>query len=182
MAATHFHIFNTAIGDCAMLWRADRIIAVRLPEADAEAMRRAIARRFPDAAEAPPPAFICEAAENVARLARGEAPTFDLERLDRSGIEPFANHVYNILLKAPFGATTTYGAIAEALGDKRLSRAVGAALGANPFPVIIPCHRVVASGGAMGGFSAPGGANAKRRLLDIEGAFAPATLPLFMDR
>lgn len=182
MSSTHYHLFDTAIGDCAILWRAAKIIGVRLPEADAAAMRSAIARRFPDATVAPPPDFVCEAAEGVQRLTRGEAPTFDLGSLDRSAIEPFANDVYDILLETPFGATTTYGAIAEALGDKSLSRAVGAALGANPFPVIIPCHRVVASGGAMGGFSAPGGASAKRRLLDIEGAFAPATLPLFRDR
>ncbi len=104
---------------------------------------------------------------------------FDGVPLDRDGIEPLANKVYDILLRVPFGETTTYGAIAEELGDKALSRAVGAALGQNPFPVIIPCHRVTAAGGKMGGFSAPGGTDTKRRLLEIEGAFAAEKLPLF---
>ncbi|HNR78399.1 MAG TPA: methylated-DNA--[protein]-cysteine S-methyltransferase, partial [Parvularculaceae bacterium] len=75
--------------------------------------------------------------------------------------------------------STTYGAIAEELGDKNLSRAVGAAMGANPFPIIIPCHRVTGAGGKMGGFTAPGGTGTKKKLLDIEGAFAAEKLPLF---
>ena len=100
-------------------------------------------------------------------------------KADAITIEPLANRVYEILLRVPFGETTTYGAIAAELGDKALSRAVGAALGTNPFPIVIPCHRVIAAGGGMGGFSAPGGTGAKRRLLEIEGAFRAETLPLF---
>ena len=72
----------------------------------------------------------------------------------------------------------TYGEIARAVGDPGAARAVGAALGANPFPVIVPCHRVLAADGALHGFSAPGGITTKRRMLELEGApgFAQTTL------
>jgi methylated-DNA-[protein]-cysteine S-methyltransferase len=87
--------------------------------------------------------------------------------------------VYACTRAIPPGRTRTYGEIAAALGDPGLSRAVGQALGRNPWPIVIPCHRVTAVDGRAGGFSAPGGAATKLRLLDIEGALAPETLPLF---
>ena len=142
-------------------------------------MRKAIARRKAGAAEAEPPVFVRSIIDRIISLCRGEPAAFEEAPLDRDTIEPLANRVYEILLRVPFGETTTYGAIAAELGDKALSRAVGAALGTNPFPIVIPCHRVIAAGGGMGGFSAPGGTGAKRRLLEIEGAFRAETLPLF---
>lgn len=176
---SNFTIFDTGIGRCALIWRGGALTGVLLPSPSDDAMRRSIRKRTPDAVEADAPPFVQEAIDKIRRLANGEPTSFDGVPLDRSAIEPFANSVYDVLLKTAFGDTTTYGAIAEALGDKTLSRAVGAALGANPFPIIIPCHRVTAAGGKMGGFTAPGGTNAKRRLLDIEGAFAAEKLPLF---
>ncbi|MEK7266453.1 MAG: methylated-DNA--[protein]-cysteine S-methyltransferase [Pseudomonadota bacterium] len=179
MQETRFHLFDTAIGRCAVLWRGEALTGVLLPSAEDAATRAAVKRRSPSATEEAPPPFARRAIEKIVRLCAGESVAFDDIPLDRSAIEPFANRVYDILLKTPAGETTTYGAIAEALGDKAASRAVGAALGANPFPIIIPCHRVTAAGGRMGGFSAPGGADTKRRLLEIEGAFAAEKLPLF---
>jgi methylated-DNA-[protein]-cysteine S-methyltransferase len=179
MIEARFCLFETALGRCAIAWKGEAITGILLPASDDEATRRAARRRDPGAVEAAPPPFIEYAICKIAALCRGEAQTFDDLPLDRARIEPLANRVYDILLKVPFGRTTTYGAIAEALGDRTLSRAVGAALGANPFPIVIPCHRVTASGGKMGGFSAPGGAETKKRLLEIEGAFAAETLPLF---
>ena len=179
MQEIRFHLFNTAVGRCAILWRGEKLTGVLLPSSSDEATRVAVKRRAPDATESSPPPFVQTAIDGITRLCAGEPVTFDAASLDRGAIEPFANRVYDILLGVPPGETTTYGAIAEALGDKTLSRAVGAALGANPFPVIIPCHRVTAAGGKMGGFSAPGGSDTKRRLLEIEGAFAAEKLPLF---
>lgn len=179
MQETRFHLFDTAVGRCAILWRGDRLTGVFLPSSSDAATRAAVKRRASAAIESPPPSFVKVAIDGIVRLCAGEPVTFDVASLDRSAIEPFANRVYDILLGVPPGETTTYGAIAEALGDKTLSRAVGAALGANPFPVIIPCHRVTAAGGRMGGFSAPGGSETKRKLLEIEGAFAAEKLPLF---
>lgn len=176
---THFTLFETVVGRCALLWRGAQLTGLVLPAATDDAMRKAVARRDAKATEAPPPAFAQEAIARVQELCAGKARAFDDMALDRSAIEPFANRVYDILLRTPFGATTSYGAIAAELGDKALSRAVGAALGANPFPIIIPCHRVIGADGKLGGFSAPGGADTKKRLLEIEGAFAAEKLPLF---
>ncbi len=176
---THFILFDTAVGRCALLWRGERLTGVLLPSSSDAATRRAIAKRTGDASEAEPPEFARRTIKKIRRLCNGEAVSFDDLPLDRDRLEPFANRVYDILLRVGPGETTTYGEIAAALGDKTLSRAVGAALGANPFPIIIPCHRVTAAGGRMGGFSAPGGADTKRKLLDIEGAFAAEKLPLF---
>ncbi len=173
------HLFETAIGRCAVVWRGAMIVRVLLPAASEETLRATIARLYPGATDAQPPAPIASVIGKIVALCRGEAQAFDDAPLNRALIEPFAARVYAALDKVGFGETTTYGAIAEALGDKALSRAVGAALGANPFPIVIPCHRVTAAGGAMGGFSAPGGAATKRILLEIEGAFAASTLPLF---
>ena len=150
-----------------------------LPAADDAKMIESIRRAFPDAVEGKPPEGISAVIDKIFALCRGEAQDFSDAPLDRSLIEPFTARVYAVLEKSGFGETTTYGAIAESLGDKALSRAVGAALGANPFPIVIPCHRVTAAKGAMGGFSAPGGAATKRKLLEIEGAFAAERLPLF---
>jgi methylated-DNA-[protein]-cysteine S-methyltransferase len=174
-----FHLFDTAVGRCAVVWRGALIVRVLLPAASEAHMREAVARSFPGAASAEPPAAVARVIDKIVALCRGEAARFDDAPLDRSSIEPFAARVYAILESVAFGDTTTYGAVAEALGDRSLSRAVGAALGANPFPIVIPCHRVTAAGGAMGGFSAPGGAATKRKLLEIEGAFAASKLPLF---
>lgn len=179
MTAPHFTLFDTAVGRCAVVWRGEKLTGVLLPSSSDEATRAAVKRRAPAVKESSPPPFVKEAIDGIARLCAGEPVAFDDVPLDRSAIEPLANRVYDILLRVPFGETTTYGAIAEELGDKTLSRAVGAALGANPFPVIIPCHRVTAAGGKMGGFSAPGGSETKRKLLEIEGAFAAEKLPLF---
>jgi methylated-DNA-[protein]-cysteine S-methyltransferase len=176
---TRFHLFETAVGRCAILWRGDRLSGVLLPAANDDAMLKSVRRRDANAVAATPPPFVEDAIDGIVRLCRGEPVSFEGASLDRDAIEPLANQVYDILLRTPFGETTTYGAIAEALGDKALSRAVGAALGANPFPIIIPCHRVIGAGGRMGGFSAPGGTDTKRRLLEIEGAFAAEKLPLF---
>ncbi|MEZ5920498.1 MAG: methylated-DNA--[protein]-cysteine S-methyltransferase [Parvularculaceae bacterium] len=179
MEPASYAIFKTALGECAILWRDGKATGVLLPEQTHDAMLRSVRRRDNDAKEDAPPPTVQALIDGVQRLARGEETEFDLSALDRSAIEPFANRVYDELLLVPFGETTTYGAIAETLGDKNLSRAVGAALGANPFPVIIPCHRVTAANGAMGGFSAPGGAATKRKLLEIEGVFSADKLPLF---
>ena len=179
MAETRFTLFGTAIGQCALTWRGGRLTGVFLPALNDAAERRAIEKRAKGSTASAPAPFVVRAIDRINRLCSGEAVTFEDTPLERSSIEPLCNRIYDILLCVPFGKTTTYGAIAEELGDKSLSRAVGAAMGSNPFPIIIPCHRVTGAGGKLGGFSAPGGASAKRQLLEIEGAFAVETLPLF---
>lgn len=170
MPEQNFAIFETAIGACAIAWNARGLIGVQLPEANAEATRKRMQRRFPSAAEASPPPVVAHAIEGIVALLAGEARDLNDIVIDNTETSEFNTRVYAIARKIPPGQTMTYGEIAERLGDKLLSRAVGVALGENPCPIVMPCHRVLAAGGKTGGFSASGGVVTKLKLLTIEGA------------
>lgn len=174
-----FALFDAAIGRCGIVWRGDALIGVRLPEASDEAARRGLDRRFPGAAEAPPPPAVAAAIGRIAAFLAGAPDDFADLRLADGALGDFERGVYRECRAIPAGRTSTYGAIAAALGAPGQARAVGQALGRNPWPIVIPCHRVTGAGGWMGGFSAPGGRGTKLRLLELEGALSPATLPLF---
>jgi len=120
------------------------------------------------------------AARDIVALLNGENRDLRDIVLDESALEPFRRHVYAATRAIYPGTVTTYGEIACAVGDTGAARAVGAALGANPFPVIVPCHRVLAADGALHGFSAPGGIATKRRMLELEGAPGFAQTALFV--
>jgi len=165
-----FCFFPTAIGSCALVWRGEAIIGAALPEANEAAARAMLARRFPHAREMEPPAFVAEAIERVTRLLAGEAPDLSQIPLDLSAADEFERRVYAAASEIPRGEVRTYGEIAASLGTPGAARAVGAALGRNPIPIIVPCHRVLAAQGKSGGFSAPGGTKTKFRMLAIEGA------------
>ena len=169
-----FAIFETAIGDCGIAWNERALVAAHLPEDSREAMRSRMRRRFPDAAEIACPPRVALAIEAIRALLRGEKRDLAEIELDMSGTPEFHRRVYDIARKIPPGQVLTYGEIAARLGEPGLARAVGQALGHNPFAIVVPCHRVVAAGGKSGGFSARGGAATKRRLLEIEGAVEPA--------
>jgi len=176
-----FAIFDTALGTCGIAWSPRGICGVQLPEADAAATRARIARRHPGAQESvSPPAVQCVIDAIVALLA-GRPAQFDAAALDLRGVPPFNRRVYDVARAIPAGSTLSYGEIATRLGEPGAARAVGQALGQNPLPIIIPCHRVLAAGHRPGGFSAHGHAATKRRLLEIEGALAAETLPLFSE-
>jgi methylated-DNA-[protein]-cysteine S-methyltransferase len=176
-----FTLFDTAIGACGVAWGERGVVALRLPGSSDARMRASLRRQFPDAAETEPPADVRRAIDMIQGLLRGEAVDLSPVALNMEAVPAFERSVYEIARKIPPGATLTYGDIATELGDKLLSRDVGQALGKNPFPIVVPCHRVVAAGGKLGGFSAPGGNAAKRRMLAIENRHAPA-LPLFGGR
>jgi methylated-DNA-[protein]-cysteine S-methyltransferase len=174
-----FALFDTAIGRCAVAWRAAGIVGVQLPEPNDAAATRRLARRFPGLARARPPAAIEAAIARIAAFLAGASDDFASLPLDESEIGDLDRAVYRAARAIPAGATSTYGAIAAGLGDPRQARAVGQALGRNPWPIVVPCHRVTGADGRMGGFSAPGGRATKRKLLEIEGALTVETLPLF---
>jgi methylated-DNA-[protein]-cysteine S-methyltransferase len=165
-----FALFDTAIGCCGIVWSARGVAGVQLPEASAAATRARVVRRYPSAAEAPPSPEISQAIDGITALLRGQARDLTGVTIDNAGVPEFNTRVYAVARKIPPGATMTYGEIAERLGDKTLARKVGTALGQNPCPIIMLCHRVLAAGGKTGGFSAPGGVVTKLRLLTIEGA------------
>ena len=162
-------LFDTAIGRCGLAWGQGGIVGVQLPE-PAGADRARLLRRFPDAVEGEPPPELREVVERLQSHLAGGAPDLGSIALDMECVAEFARRVYELTRAIPRGEPRTYGEIAAALGDPGAARAVGQALGRNPFPIVVPCHRVLAAGGGTGGFSAYGGVATKRRLLEIEGA------------
>ena len=165
-----FALFDTAIGRCAIAWGDSGVIGVKLPEQSDATMRARIGRQHPDARETNPPPDIEAAISDIRRLMDGHRQDLSAIALDMSDVPDFERRVYAETRSIPPGETLTYGDIATRLGDVGLSRAVGQALGRNPFTIVVPCHRVLAAGGKSGGFSAVGGVETKRRMLEIEGA------------
>ncbi len=170
MSAHYFALFDTAIGRCGIAWNERGIAGVQLPEARESQTLARLRRRFPNASEAPPARAVQPAVRGIIALLQGEASDLSQVDLDMEGLPAFHRRVYEAARSVPAGATVSYGEIARRLGAPGSARAVGQALGRNPFALIVPCHRVLAAGGKIGGFSADGGVATKRRLLAIEGA------------
>ena len=179
MSGMNFALFDTAIGACAIAWGERGVVGVQLPQGDAAKARARIVRRFAEAAEAHPPPAIARAIDAIVALLAGEASDLSFVEIDMAGIPDLTRRVYDIARTIPPGSTLTYGDIAKQIGMADDAREVGQALGKNPFPIVVPCHRVVAAGGKLGGFSARGGAKTKLKMLAIEQAHARGVLPLF---
>jgi methylated-DNA-[protein]-cysteine S-methyltransferase len=170
MTARAFALFDTAIGRCGIAWGARGISGVQLPEASEAKTRARLVRRYPHARETPPPADVWRTIDAIASLLRGEPTELSSIALDMHGLPEFDRRVYEAARSIAAGTTLAYGELAARIGERGLAREVGQALGRNPFPLIVPCHRVLASGGRSGGFSANGGVATKLRLLTIEHA------------
>ncbi len=164
-----FSLFPTPVGDCGIAWNGDMVVATYLPEkTSAETAARLAART--GATQGAPPAHIRRVIRSITALLDGNRTDLSFIACDFSGVDPFAEKVYAVTRAIPAGETLTYGDIATRLGDKRFAQRVGQELGRNPFPIIVPCHRVVGANGRLTGFSAHGGVETKLKLLAIEGA------------
>ena len=170
MTAIGFGLFDTVIGHCGVAWGERGLAGVQLPEADEALTRARMRRRFPGWVEAPAPPQVLVATARVAALLRGERDDLRDIALDMSGVSAFEVRVYDLVRGIAPGRTLSYGEVAALLGQPGAARAVGRALGRNPFAPVVPCHRVLAAGGRSGGFSAQGGVATKLRLLRGEGA------------
>ena len=173
MSTTGYALFESPIGPCGIAWGPSGLTGVQLPEHDTAAPRVRMERRFPQAAEGAPPEPVQHALDRLFALLEGRpAAPADLSDLplDMTGVPPFHQRVYALARQMAPGETMTYGEMARRLGDPGAARAVGQALGHNPFAPVVPCHRILAADGRSGGFSASGGARTKLRLLEIEGA------------
>ncbi len=179
MTGQHFAIFDTAIGPCGIMWGARGITGVQLPMGSEDKTRKRILQRNGDVTEAPPTAEVQSAIDGILELLAGKPNDLAEVVLDLDGVPEFNRGVYDIARKIPPGRTMTYGDIAKKLGGVELSRDVGQALGRNPCPIVVPCHRVLAAGGKPGGFSANGGVVTKLKMLAIEGAVVNHTPSLF---
>jgi methylated-DNA-[protein]-cysteine S-methyltransferase len=164
-----FALFETAIGRCALAWTERGIASVQLPEADDEATRARVLARHPDAVEAAPEGDAKRAVDAMRAHLRGELDALESVPLDYAAVPLFHRRVYEALRRVGPGRTIGYGELAARVGSPAAARAVGQAVGKNPFPIVVPCQRVLAAGGRAGGFSAYGGVATKRRLLAIEG-------------
>ena len=171
MAEGGHTLFDTTIGVCGIAWGPEGVVAVQLPEADAARTRARLLKGLPPLPEVTrPPGTVQAAIEGIQALLKGEARDLLEVPLDMTRLTPFQREVYAMARAIPPGQTRTYGEMAQALGDAGLARAVGQALGHNPFAPVVPCHRVLAAGARSGGFSARGGVATKLRMLQIEGA------------
>ena len=168
MIVSGFSLFDTEIGRCGIAWTDRGVVGVQLPTRSEAGTRARFARRFPSAVEAPPTPAVQTAIDGIVALLAGEARDLEGVELDLGDVPEFDASVYRVARSIPPGQTLTYGEIAARLGDPALARDVGQALGTNPIPLIVPCHRVLAAGGRAGGFSAPGGVMTKLKLLEIE--------------
>lgn len=165
-------MFPTAFGTGGLAWRDQGLTRLLIPERDASIVERRLSGGMKtEAGEAPE--WVAWAIVALQRYFAGRHIDFAGINLDLSGCSAFHRRIYQALQGIGWGQTTTYGALAAEVGAPDAARAIGQAMGRNPLPIIIPCHRVLASGGKIGGFSSPGGATTKERLLVLEGVRRP---------
>ena len=168
-----FAVFETPVGDCGIAWTNGVIVGLQLPDADGVPTQTRMARKHPLLRETDPPPAIATVIDRIRDLLQGKRVDLSDVDLDMESLTPFEQRVYAAARRIRPGATATYGEIAKEIGSPNAAREVGAALGRNPFPIVVPCHRVVAANGKTGGFSAPGGVKTKLRLLALEGGAGP---------
>jgi len=165
-----YTLFETAAGFAAIGWNAKGVNSFRLPAGTAREVERSLLRRLPEAQPAGPPPPVQAVIDDAKRYFAGERVDFAQVPIDLGQQAPFFEHVYAAVRALGWGETATYGAIARMLdAGPEFARDVGQAMAANPVPLIVPCHRVTAANGKIGGFSAPGGSSSKALMLGIEG-------------
>jgi methylated-DNA-[protein]-cysteine S-methyltransferase len=174
-----FTLFDTPLGRCGIAWGPRGIVGVRLPEARDSATRAELIARHAGAQEAAPPQAVQRAIDGMVALLRGNAGDVASIPLDMSGIPQFHRRVYEVVRMIPPGASLSYGEVAAKAEAPGAARAVGQAMTRNPFSILVPCHRVFAAGGKIGGYSAHGGLATKLKLLSLEAAAAEGAAALF---
>ena len=174
---THYCLFDTAIGACGVAWSRHGVTRLQLPEADASATEKRLRASAARASQAAP-AEIDQLITDIQEYMTGGSVDFAAVAVDLTDVEPFGRKVYEAARTIPWGKTVSYGELARQTGSPGAARAVGQALSRNPVPIIIPCHRVLAKGHRVGGFSAHGGIFTKERLLALEGVRVEAGTPL----
>jgi methylated-DNA-[protein]-cysteine S-methyltransferase len=167
---THYHIFETRLGFCGIAWAEGGITRFRLPYTAHEEAERQFAGK---ATASAPTAHVASVVDMARRYFAGERIDFSAIGLDLTAVDPPRRVIYDALREVAFGKTVTYGELAKRAGATapQAAQEVGIAMARNPVPLIIPCHRVLAAGGKLGGFSAPGSVETKQRMLALEGVY-----------
>jgi methylated-DNA-[protein]-cysteine S-methyltransferase len=180
MSTAGYALFPTAIGVCGLAWNERGVTRVVFPERTEAATRARLTRHYSDLAETPPPPAVAEAIMAISALLESGRADLSAIALDMEEIDADERAILEAARTVPPGSTVTYGELAAKIGQPRAAREVGQAMARNRFPIVVPCHRVLAAGGGFGGFSAPGGLEAKARLLTIERA-ATSPAPMLFD-
>src|SRR5260221_12275189 len=157
MTQPGFTLFDTAIGRCGLPWGDAGILRVHLPERGKDGTRTRLLTQFPDAVERKPPPDVARARNGMVGLLKGDRDNLSWIALDMRLVPPFHRRIYEALRRLPHGETLSYGALAQRAGQPKAARAVGHAMQRNPFPLVVPCHRVLGSGGRLGGYTPDGG-------------------------
>jgi methylated-DNA-[protein]-cysteine S-methyltransferase len=176
---THHQLFDTPLGVCGVAWNERGLAGVQLPEKDRATTARRLTTKTGSVGETTPPPSIAALVVDIQQYLAGETIAFSATAVDLEGIDDFRRKIYQALRGVTYGRTTTYGELARAIGvaDWEGARDVGDAMGRNPMPIVIPCHRVLAAGGRLGGFSAYGGTATKQKLLTLEGIHLDEGVP-----
>jgi methylated-DNA-[protein]-cysteine S-methyltransferase len=169
----HHTLFPTPIGAVGVAWSERGLTALALPERNEAATEKRLVAKSRSTGRAEPPSAIADAIALIRKYCAGKRVDFSAVPVDLSGIDPERRRIYETMRALDFGETTTYGALARQAGaaeaDWEAAQRVGVAMGRNPIPIVVPCHRVLAAGGKPGGFSAYGGTATKEKLLALEG-------------
>ena len=178
-AKNHHHLFDTAIGACGIAWSSHGLAAVQLPEKDRAATEQRLVAKSGSFGPADPPPAMTALIADIRRYLAGERIDFSAVMVDLAGVDDFRRRLYELMRSIAFGDTTTYGELARGIGliEPEAARDVGVAMGRNPMPLVIPCHRVLAAGKKLGGFSAYGGTTTKQKLLALEGVHLDGGAP-----
>ncbi|WP_309083155.1 methylated-DNA--[protein]-cysteine S-methyltransferase [Chelativorans sp.] len=171
------HLFETDLGFSGIAWNERGICRFMLPMGRPEPVEERMLRPLEGSRAAEPAGIIAEAVAAARRYFSGERVDFSAFPVDLDGVDPFRRAIYAAARRLSYGETTTYGGLAADAGFPQAARETGVALGRNPVPLIIPCHRILAAGGKLGGFSAPGGTATKQRMLALENAASPNAEP-----
>ncbi len=182
MSGSSFSLFETSLGSCGIAWNERGVVLLQLPEKSARLTRERVLDRLPEAIEEGPSRDVKRAIASIAALLEGKGGDLSHVVLDMERVPPFHKRVYELTRTIPAGQTLSYGEIATRLGSPGAARAVGQAMQKNPFAIIVPCHRVLAAGGKLGGFTANGGASTKKKMLAIEGFTGEARASLFASK
>ena len=168
---TQHVLFDTAIGPCGIAWSERGLMAVQLPEVDRARTEKRLVAKSASASTAEPPTWAKALIADIQHYLAGERIDFSGVAIDLAGVDPFRRKLYEAMRRIGFGSTTTYGELARRIGlsEPQAAQDVGQVMGRNPMPIVIPCHRVLAAGGKLGGFSAYGGTATKAKLLALEG-------------
>lgn len=178
--APSYFVFEVVGGFCGIAWDSEGVTRFCLPVASASEATRMLLRRVPGAVLATPTSEVAQIIAAAERYFTGEAADFARFKVVLGDQGELFQRIYAAARRVGWGQTTTYGALAKELGGgPEAAREVGQAMAQNPVPLIIPCHRVLAAGGKVGGFSAPGGAATKIRMLELEGVRLQAQQSLF---